>query len=90
MIGEQWDPADNVDQMITVGNNKFCVRHFKGRYDYPHSSSPYSEYWEVNLPHQCDDFDVAFSRTSYGDAVKQMESFVAEAKLALEALKGMT
>jgi hypothetical protein len=90
VIGEEWDVADNVDQHVTVGTNKFEVSHFKGcRQYYSGGRGSYQEYWEVCLPHQCDEFDVASSRTSHDAAVSQLETFIAEAQLALEALKGM-
>jgi hypothetical protein len=41
--------------------------------------------WYVDLPHQCDEWDIA-----YGDeveAVAQMETFVAEAQAALARLR---
>lgn len=91
MNGEEWDVADNVDQRVTVGLNEFQISHFKGCVEWPNGShAPYAEYWEVCLPGGYDpEFDVVSSRTSHEVAMKQMETFIADAKLALEALKGM-
>lgn len=89
MNGEEWDVADNVDQNVTIGTNKFGVSHFKGcRQHWGCGQAQYEEYWDVYLPHQCEEFDIV-SSASHEAAVRQMETFIAEAQLALEALKGM-
>ncbi len=91
MNGEEWDVVDNVSQSITVGGEyRFEIVHFKGCPDYGRErKGSYTEYWEVSTPSDYDCFDVASSRTSHEDAVRQMEMFIADANLALEALKGM-
>lgn len=91
MNGEEWDVADNVDQCVTVGVNEFKVSHFKGCIVWPNGThGPYGECWEVCLPGDYEpEFDVASSRTSHDSVVGQLETFIADAKLALEALKGM-
>lgn len=43
-------------------------------------------YWTVDLPHQCDEWEVA-SSTDPAEAVAEMEQFVSDAQAALEELR---
>lgn len=47
--------------------------------------------WDVYLPHSCDSWEIAGDEMgeggTYGDAVSDLEAFIAEAQEALVALK---
>lgn len=48
--------------------------------------SPYA--WKVQLPHQCDDWEITYGRdSSHAEAVAAMEQFLAEGQAALERLR---
>lgn len=50
------------------------------RWPYDSPSDP----WRVSLPHQCDNWDVAYG--GYDQAVTDLRQFIAEAQAALAAL----
>lgn len=84
---------DGVNDAHEIG--EFTIRHMDGRMcitmpmpDAPEQFGPHQTTWSVELPHQCDQWEVAYADT-HEDAVFQMEKFVTFAQAALDKLRSM-
>lgn len=61
---------------------------------YVERESDSDDRWSVSLPHQCERWDITgdedlwYESVPHAEAVKRLEAFIDEARLALHALRG--
>lgn len=57
----------------------------QGRFAFEVTRETYDDTYQVNLPHQCDNWDIARDATR-DEAIEKLQAFIAEADAALSAL----